>query len=278
MATYVVGDIQGCYDQLMRLLDKVRFDPTEDRLWSVGDLINRGPQSLETLRFARSLGKAFTMVLGNHDLHFVALATGARKVGKKDTLKAILDDPDCLKFCDWFRQQPLVYRGKLETDKGKESFLMVHAGLAPGWSFKLARRYAGEVETALKDDKKCMKFLSNMYGDEPDIWHDGLEGMERLRVITNYLTRIRFCNSETQLNLAIKTGPKTAPPGFKPWYEYQKLKPGKFILFGHWASLEGDTKWPNIYALDTGCVWGRTLTALRLEDKQRYSVPYDSSK
>ena len=278
MATYAVGDIQGCYDQLMRLLDKINFDPTEDRLLSVGDLINRGPQSLETLRFAKSLGKAFTMVLGNHDLHFVALATEARKIGKKDTLQAIIDDPDCPAFCNWFRQQPLVHREKLDTESGPQSFLMVHAGLAPGWNFKLARQYAGEVEEALKNDKKCMKFLSNMYGDEPDIWHDWLEGMERLRVITNYLTRIRFCNSETQLNLAIKSGPKTAPDGFKPWYEYHQLKKNKAIIFGHWASLEGETNWPNVYALDTGCVWGRSLTALRLEDKQRYSVPYDPKK
>jgi bis(5'-nucleosyl)-tetraphosphatase (symmetrical) len=275
MATYAVGDIQGCYDQLMRLLDKVNFDPSCDKLWSVGDLINRGPQSLETIRFAKSLGKAFTMVLGNHDLHFVAMATGATKHGKKDTLQDILDDPQCPQFCDWLRQQPLLHREKLETEKGLQTFLMVHAGIAPGWTFKMARRYAGEVEAALQSDK-YMKFLSKMYGDEPDIWHDGLESWERLRVITNYLTRVRFCNGETQLNLAIKTGPKTPPEGFKPWYEYQQLKKNKIILFGHWATLEGETNWPNVHALDTGCVWGRTLTMLRLEDKQRFSVPFDA--
>jgi bis(5'-nucleosyl)-tetraphosphatase (symmetrical) len=273
MATYAVGDIQGCYDQLMRLLDKINFDPTIDRLWTVGDLINRGPQSLETIRFAKSLGQAFTMVLGNHDLHFVAMATGAVKHGKKDTLQAILDDPDCPQFCDWLRHQPMLLRKKLDTEVGTQTFLMVHAGIAPGWTFKMARQYAGEVETALQSDK-YLKFLSKMYGDEPDIWHDGLEKWERLRVITNYLTRVRFCNGETQLNLAIKTGPKTAPDGFKPWYEYQELKKNKVILFGHWATLEGETNWPNVHALDTGCVWGRTLTALRLEDKQRFSVPY----
>jgi bis(5'-nucleosyl)-tetraphosphatase (symmetrical) len=275
MATYAVGDIQGCYDQLMRLLDKVKFDPSCDKLWSVGDLINRGPQSLKTIRFAKSLGKAFTMVLGNHDLHFVAMATGATKHGKKDTLQDILDDPECSQFCDWLRQQPLLHREKLETEKGIQTFLMVHAGIAPGWTFKMARRYAGEVETALQSDK-YMKFLSKMYGDEPDIWHDGLESWERLRVITNYLTRVRFCNGETRLNLAIKTGPKTPPEGFKPWYEYQQLKKNKIILFGHWATLEGETNWPNVHALDTGCVWGRMLTLLRLEDKQRFNVPFDT--
>lgn len=277
MATYAVGDIQGCYDQLMRLLDKVKFDPTEDRLWSVGDIINRGPKSLETLRFARSLGRAFTMVLGNHDLHFVAMATGAQVHGKKDTLKKLLEDNDCALFCDWLRGQPMLHHEKLETENGMETFLMVHAGIAPGWSFKEARGYAEEVEDVLQSDK-YIKFLNRMYGDEPDIWHEGLAGMERLRVITNYLTRVRFCNRETQLNLAIKTGPKTAPPGFKPWYEYQHLKKDKNILFGHWATLEGNTNWPNVHALDTGCVWGRSLTALRLEDKQRYSVPFHSSK
>ncbi len=273
MATYAIGDIQGCYDQLMRLLDKVNFDPTRDRLWSVGDIINRGPKSLETLRILKALGSAFTMVLGNHDLHFVAMATGAQKHGKKDTLRAILDDPDCLGFCDWLKRKPMIHSEKLDTENGEETFLMVHAGIAPGWTFKQARGYAAEVEDILQSEK-CSRFLNKMYGDEPDIWHEGLTGMERLRVITNYLTRVRFCNGETQLNLAIKTGPKTAPPGFKPWYEYQQLKPNRYIVFGHWATLEGETNWPNVFALDTGCVWGRTLTALRLEDKQRYSVPF----
>lgn len=273
MATYAIGDIQGCYDQFMRLLDKVNFDPTRDRLWSVGDIINRGPKSLETLRVLKALGSAFTMVLGNHDLHFVAMATGAQKHGRKDTLREVLDDPDCLHFCDWLRRQPMIHHEKLETEAGLQTFLMVHAGIAPGWTFKQARGYAGEVEAVLQSDR-CNKFLNKMYGDEPDIWHDGLTGMERLRVITNYLTRVRFCNGETQLNLAIKTGPKTAPAGFRPWYEYQDLKPNKVIVFGHWATLEGQTNWPNVYALDTGCVWGRTLTALRLEDKQRFSVAY----
>ena len=277
MATYAIGDIQGCYDQLIQLLDKVNFDPAADKLWAVGDLINRGPKSLETLRFLKSLGNTFTTVLGNHDLHFVAMATGAQTHGKKDTLQDILDDPECLEYCHWLRQQPMINCEKLDTESGRQTFLMVHAGIAPGWSFKKARMYGAEVEAVLKSDK-CNKFLNRMYGDEPDIWHDGLTGMERLRVITNYLTRVRFCNEETQLNLAIKTGPKTAPVGFRPWFEYQQLTPDKVIIFGHWATLEGVTNWPNIHALDTGCVWGRELTALRLEDKQRYSVPYNSSK
>ncbi|MBT5483269.1 MAG: symmetrical bis(5'-nucleosyl)-tetraphosphatase [Gammaproteobacteria bacterium] len=277
MATYAVGDIQGCYDQLMRILEKVKFDPASDRLWGVGDLINRGSKSLETLRFLKSLGDSFTTVLGNHDLHFVAMATGAQSHGKKDTLQALLDDPECLNYCDWLRHQPMIHNESINTESGQQSFLVVHAGIAPGWTFKKARKYAAEVEAVLQSDK-YKKFLTMMYGDEPDIWHDGLDGMERLRVITNYLTRVRFCNEETQLNLAIKSGPKTAPEGFKPWYEYQQLKEDKVILFGHWATLEGVTNWPNIYALDTGCVWGRDLTVLRLEDKRRYSVPFSNSK
>ena len=277
MATYAVGDIQGCFDELRRLLDKVKFDPAVDRLWSVGDIINRGPKSLETIRFLRSLGDSFTMVLGNHDLHFVALATGAWQIGKKDTLKELLEDPDCPEFCEWLRRQPLIHYEKLDTEKGRQGVLMVHAGIAPGWTFKMARRYAAEVEEVLQSDR-YKKFLNMMYGDEPDIWHEGLTGMERLRVITNYLTRVRFCNAETQLNLAIKTGPKTAPPGYRPWYEYQHLKKKKCIVFGHWATLEGKTEWPNVYALDTGCVWGRSLSMLRLEDKQRYSVSFKADK
>ena len=274
MAVYAVGDIQGCYEPLLRLLDKINFDPASDRLWSVGDLVNRGPDSLLTLRFLKQLGPAFTAVLGNHDLHFMALATGAFDGGKKKTLKKLLAAPDCAELCEWLRTLPILHHEKLDTDKGRESFLMIHAGLAPGWNLKQAKAYAREIEDALRD-KNYTKFLQKMYGDEPDIWHEGLGGMKRLRVLTNYFTRIRFCNKETQLNLAIKTGASTAPKGFKPWYEYQKLSKELTILFGHWATLNGVTDRENVYALDTGCVWGRCLTALRLEDKQIFCTDCD---
>ncbi len=267
MAVYAVGDIQGCYKPLRKLLDKINFDPTVDRLWCVGDLVNRGPDSLRTLRFLKELGPAFTSVLGNHDLHFVALSTGAHDGGKKKTLKKLLNAPDCEELCEWVRHLPIIHHETLKTDRGKEAFLMVHAGFAPGWSLKQILGYASEIENALQGDN-YQKFLSKMYGDQPDIWHEELDGMKRLRVLTNYFTRIRFCNPEAQLNLALKTGANTAPKGYKPWYQFQKLNKDLSILFGHWATLNGVTDMENVYALDTGCVWGRCLTALRLEDKQ----------
>ncbi len=271
MAVYAVGDIQGCYEPLVKLLDKVNFDPAQDRLWSVGDLVNRGPDSLKTIRFLKQLGPAFTAVLGNHDLHFLALATGAFNGGKKKTLRKLLNAPDCAELSEWVRQLPMLHYEKLETEAGKEAFLMVHAGLAPGWSLQQALSYAKEIEDTLKSDS-YKKYLKKMYGDQPDIWHEELTGIKRLRTLTNYFTRIRFCNEETQLNLAIKTGASTAPEGFKPWYQYQKLNQELTILFGHWATLNGVTDTKNIYALDTGCVWGRCMTALRLEDKQIFCI------
>tara|TARA_R100001163_G_C5065192_1_gene203036 strand:- start:1746 stop:2570 length:825 start_codon:yes stop_codon:yes gene_type:complete len=267
LAVYAVGDIQGCYKPLVKLLDKINFDPASDRLWCVGDLVNRGPDSLKTLRFLKQLGPAFTAVLGNHDLHFMALATGAFDGGKKKTLKKLLQAPDCLELCEWVRTLPILHHEVLDTSKGQEAFLMVHAGFAPGWTLKQVLAYAHEVENTLQG-KDYLKFLQKMYGDKPDIWHEGLTGMKRMRVLTNYFTRIRFCNEEAQLNLAIKTGANTAPPGFGPWYKYQQLSRKMTILFGHWATLNGVTDTENVYALDTGCVWGRCLTALRLEDKQ----------
>ena len=267
MSVYAVGDIQGCYEPLLKLMDKINFDPAKDRLWCVGDLINRGPDSLKTLRFLKQLGPAFTAVLGNHDLHFMALATGAFNGGKKKTLKKLLAAPDCEELCEWLRHFPILHYEKLATNNGEQAFLMVHAGLAPGWGLDQALGYAKEIEDVLRGEAYT-KFLGKMYGDYPDIWHEELTGMKRLRILTNYFTRIRFCNKETQLNLAIKTGASTAPKGYKPWYKYQKLSSDMTILFGHWATLNGVTDTENVFALDTGCVWGRCLTALRLEDKQ----------
>jgi bis(5'-nucleosyl)-tetraphosphatase (symmetrical) len=267
MAVYAVGDIQGCYKPLRKLLDKINFDPAIDRLWCVGDLVNRGPDSLRTLRFLKELGPAFTSVLGNHDLHFLALATGAHDAGKKKTLKKLLNAYDCDELCEWVRYLPIIHHESLKTNRGKEAFLMVHAGFAPGWSLEQIVGYASEIESVLRGEK-YQKFLSKMYGDQPDIWHEKLDGMKRLRVLTNYFTRIRFCNPEAKLNLAVKTGANTAPKGYKPWYQFQKINKDLSILFGHWATLNGVTDMKNVYALDTGCVWGRCLTALRLEDKQ----------
>lgn len=271
MATYAVGDIQGCYAPLRRLLDKAAFDPARDRLWSVGDLVNRGPQSLETLRFLKSLGAAFTGVLGNHDLHFLASASGAHTSGKVQTLLPLLDAPDCVELFEWVRQLPLAYRDSLDTHAGRRKFLLVHAGIAPGWKFSQVRARAAEVEAALQGPA-FLDYLRMMYGDLPDTWNDTLTGMERLRVITNILTRIRFCTAAGKLDLKVKAGPSAAPEGYRPWFEFQQQKAHRVILFGHWATLNGKIARTNIIGLDTGCVWGRCMTLLRLEDSMRFTM------
>jgi bis(5'-nucleosyl)-tetraphosphatase (symmetrical) len=265
MAIYAVGDIQGCHDALRRLLDKVGFQPARDRLWCVGDLVNRGPKSLETLRFLKSLGTSFTGVLGNHDLHFLAAWTGAQKEGKFQTLQPLLNAPDCDELALWVRGLPLAQRATVETTYGNTDFLMVHAGLAPGWGFSKTVAYAHEIEAALRGPR-YVDYLKMMYGDEPDTFSDKLTGMERLRVLTNVLTRIRFCTVTGKLDMQNKDEAATAPPGYRPWFEFQVLKPEQKILFGHWAMLDGKTNRKDIIGLDTGCVWGRELTLLRLDD------------
>jgi bis(5'-nucleosyl)-tetraphosphatase (symmetrical) len=271
VATYVAGDIQGCYDQLRRVLDKAAFTPEADRLWCVGDLINRGPQSLKTLRFLKSLGDSVTTVLGNHDLHFLAVASGAFREAKVNTLADIIHASDCIELFDWVRSQPLAHYEYLPTDSGDKHFLMVHAGIVPGWSFEQTVGYAKEVEQVLKSTD-FIPFLERMYGDQPDTWRDDLKGIDRLRVITNIFTRIRFCTAEGRMNLKIKTSADTAPANFQPWYKFQQLAHDQAILFGHWATLDGHTGIGNIHALDTGCVWGRCLTLMRLEDGKRIAV------
>jgi bis(5'-nucleosyl)-tetraphosphatase (symmetrical) len=271
MATYAIGDIQGCYKQLRLLLEKVDFDPETDRLWSVGDLVNRGPKSLKTLRFLKNLGSSFTAVLGNHDLHLLALYYKAYSAGRKDDLISVMEAPDAAELCDWLRHLPLLYQQKLTTRFGEEEFVLVHAGLAPGWSLEQAKTLAGEVECALQGEH-FFDYLKGMYGNKPDTWTDDLQGEERLRVITNYLTRSRFSKRNGKLDFSVKTGAETAPLGYRPWFEYQSISPACVILFGHWAALNGVTSMPNVYALDTGCVWGRCLSMLRLEDRQVFSV------
>lgn len=265
MAIYAVGDIQGCYDPLRRLLEKVAFDPAHDRLWCVGDLVNRGPQSLETLRFLKGLGANFTGVLGNHDLHFLAAWSGAQTHGKFQSLQPLLKAPDCDDLAAWLRGLRLAHRADLETNAGHTDFLMVHAGLAPGWSFTLAMTYAQEIETALRGPR-YVDYLKMMYGDEPDTFSAGLSGMERLRVLTNVFTRIRFCTEAGKLDMKNKEDAASAAPGYRPWFEFQVLQPGQKLLFGHWAMLNGKTGRSDILGLDTGCVWGRELTLVRLDD------------
>jgi bis(5'-nucleosyl)-tetraphosphatase (symmetrical) len=271
MSTYVVGDIQGCYKPLRQLLKFVKFSPASDSLWCVGDLINRGPQSLDTLHYLQDLGDAVKIVLGNHDLHFIAINEGRAPSRNKDTLEGLLRAPDCQALSDWLRHQPLAHYDSVDTRYGLKNFLMIHAGVAPMWSLQDTLNYAAEVEFALQGPK-YRKFLRAMYGDLPARWHNGLHGMERLRVITNYLTRIRFCNAIGTMRLNVKEGLWAAPRGFKPWYYYERITPRASILFGHWAALEGRTDRNDVHALDTGYVWGRELTLMRLEDMQRYYI------
>ena len=265
MATYAIGDIQGCYDELLMLLKKVEFSDN-DRLWLAGDLVNRGPKSLETLRFLHSLGNQVTIVLGNHDLHMLAVYNGVIKAKRSDTFNDILTAPDAPKLMNWLRRQPL-----LTTDE-RLGFTMVHAGIPPQWSLKKAHRRAREVETVLQSTL-AKEFFRHMYGNQPTSWSGELEGWDRLRTITNYFTRMRFCDSEGKMEFSAKGTLASQPTGFMPWFSHKgkAIKKGH-LVFGHWAALEGKADKANVYALDTGCVWGNKLTALRLDDKQLFSV------
>ncbi len=257
MATYVVGDIQGCLKPLKCLLEKVDFDPDCDVLWSVGDIINRGPHCLKTLRFLYNMRDSLVLVLGNHDLHLLAVAAGTRKPSRSDTLEKILAAPDRDEMLNWLLHRPLLHR--------EHGYTLVHAGIPPQWTVDQAAGYAGEVEAVLRSPD-CIKFFSKMYGNTPALWSEDLTGMKRLRVITNYLTRIRYCTPEGELDLVSK-GPKpNAGKKVAPWFSHPNRKSaGERILFGHWASLEGHCNEPGHIALDTGCVWGGALSLYHLE-------------
>ena len=230
MSTYAIGDIQGCFSELEALLEKIQFDQHNDTLWLLGDLINRGPQNLETLDFLMSLPNVVS-VLGNHDLHFMAVAMGCRKPSRSDTLGDILESSHLPAIVEWLRNRPLVHFDP------KLGYLMVHAGLPKIWSISDSLKYANEVEQAIKG-KNFKEFLSQMYGNQPSNWSPKLQGMERLRVITNYLTRLRYCKADGEMDLIQK---ETATPlGCKPWFNYypKQLENNITILFGHWAALK----------------------------------------
>ena len=263
MATYAIGDIQGCYDSLQRLLELIQFDPAQDRLWLAGDLVNRGPDSLAVLRFAKQLEDVATVVLGNHDLHLLAVHMGGHTLKSKDTLQAIFDADDGEQLLQWLRHQPLLHC--------ERNWCMTHAGLPPQWSIEQAQQLAREVEHVLRSDDAA-SFLAAMYGNQPDCWQDDLEGIDRQRSIVNYLTRMRFVDAQGRLNLDAKEGVGKAPDGFAPWFSYPRQSAGTRLLFGHWAALEGRTDCHDIFALDTGCVWGGQLSALRLDDQQWFRV------
>jgi bis(5'-nucleosyl)-tetraphosphatase (symmetrical) len=261
MATYAIGDIQGCYSTFRRLLDHIDFDPARDRLWLVGDLVNRGPQSLAVLRFVKNLGPRAITVLGNHDLHLLVVAAGHVRPHHGDTLDAVLRASDRDELLDWLRRRKMMHVA------GR--YAMVHAGLLPQWSIAQAATLAREVEAALRHDDHD-EFLRRMYGNKPDRWRDNLTGIDRLRVITNVLTRLRLCTANGRMEFAHKGAPTALPRGFLPWFNapHRRNRAAK-IIFGHWAAL-GLYLEENVIGLDTGCVWGRDLTAFRLADGKLY--------
>lgn len=261
MAEYAIGDLQGCYDPFRHLLDKISFDPGEDRLWLTGDLVNRGPKSRRTLRFVKSLGKSAITVLGNHDLHLIALANDVNVTNSRfESLWKILGQEDCDELIDWLRFRPLAhYSKKLNT-------LMVHAGLPPQWTVKKTLRRAGEVEAALRSDDYA-EFLEDMYGNQPDKWSGRLSGKNRLRFIVNALTRMRMITADDRIEFSHTGPPDKARRNLTPWFEANNAKwRGTRIVFGHWSAL-GLMVTDDLISLDTGCVWGNRLTAVRLDEK-----------
>ena len=265
MACYVIGDVQGCFQQLQSLLAKIKFDPTEDQLWFCGDLVARGPDSLATLRFIRSLGKTAKVVLGNHDLHFLACAFGFAKPEPADRLDELLAASDLDDLVHWLQQQPLMY---FEAER---QLLLVHAGLAPYWPLSVALEAAAEVSFILKTFPE--KLFAVMYGNTPALWSDAQSEQDRWRFTINSCTRMRFCLENGALELKEKRHPDEVST-LTPWYDFWKQTPHPEIFFGHWASLMGNSPVQGIHALDTGAVWGNYLTAYCIETAERYSV-YD---
>jgi bis(5'-nucleosyl)-tetraphosphatase (symmetrical) len=265
MATYAIGDIQGCLNELQRLLEHIHFDPAQDRLWFVGDLVNRGPDSSGVLRFIKGLGDRATTVLGNHDLHLLAVAEGHLKYAKYDNLQDVLGAEDRDELLHWLRHLPLLHH---DAQLGVS---MIHAGLPPQWDPATARACAHEVEAVLQGSD-YVYFLEHMYGNQPDSWDENLAGIERLRFITNCLSRLRYCDAQGRLALDEKGPPGSQPAGYRPWFELEDRRSRKeTIIFGHWSSL-GFVDCDNVYGLDTGCLWGDSLTALRLEDRRSFSI------
>ena len=259
MALYLIGDIQGCDDALQRLLDLIGFSPSRDTLFLLGDLVNRGPDSLAVLRRLMRLDTAARCLLGNHDLHLLALAHGIRKPHRGDTLSAILDAPDRAALLDWVTAQRLAL---LENFQGHH-VLMVHAGVLPSWSARKTVALAAEVETVLHGPD-LGDFLAHMYGNEPARWSDDLTGTPRLRAIVNALTRMRFCTADDVMEFDTKEGAAAAPAGFSPWFDVPgRLTANTTVAFGHWSTL-GWLERPDVWSLDTGCVWGGPLSAVRV--------------
>jgi bis(5'-nucleosyl)-tetraphosphatase (symmetrical) len=259
MATYAIGDVQGCFDELQALLERVGFNRQHDRLWFVGDLVNRGPKSLAVLRFVKELGERAVAVLGNHDLHLITQHEGFERRRKDDTFADVLGAPDAKELVDWLRARPMMH-----VEGG---WAMVHAGLLPGWDLAKAVSLAREVQAALSAPN-YRDFLANMYGSKPERWADSLAGWDRLRVIVNAMTRMRFCTSDGAMEF--HSNGVQPPPGYLAWFD--AWRGDKPVVFGHW-SARGLQLGERVAGLDTGCVWGGPLTALRLEDRWLVQVP-----
>jgi bis(5'-nucleosyl)-tetraphosphatase (symmetrical) len=263
VATYAIGDVQGCREALDALLVEIGFSGARDTLWFVGDLVNRGSQSAEVLRFVRSLGDRAVVVHGNHDLHLLAFAAGHAKARTDDTFHDVLAAPDRDELLDWLRSRPMLHV--------QGGYAMVHAGLLPAWSIEQARGLAAEVEAALRAPTYRF-FLAQLYGSKPEAWHDELRGADRLRVIVNAMTRMRFCTVAGVMDFRVKGEVEKALPGYMPWFEVPgRASRGTPIICGHWSAL-GLRITPDLLALDTGCVWGGHLTAIRLEDRRLFQT------
>ncbi len=261
MATWAIGDLQGCLEDFRCLLTKIHFKSDRDQLWLSGDLVNRGPDSLGTLRQCHVMRDNLITVLGNHDLHLLAVMEGAVSVKRKDTFNDVLTAPDRHTLANWLLQCPLLH----ENDQ----YVLTHAGIYPRWTLEQARQFAREVEAVLQNNGLRGQFFANMYGNEPSRWDDTLRGPERWRTITNFFTRLRLIDSEGHIDLIHKESLTVKPEHLHAWYEHpERAAIPKCILFGHWAALQGNTQQSDIIALDTGCVWGNTLTAFCLETGQ----------
>lgn len=267
MATYIVGDLHGCFDELQLLLKQVNYNPEQDELWLTGDLVARGSKSLECLRFVKDPKNNAKTILGNHDLHLLATLLGVKKVKPHDRVDAIFEAPDRIELQNWLRNQPLFIQ------HSTNGFLLTHAGISPEWTLAETRTYAREAESILQSNNYA-DYLAQMYENTPNYWSTEWQGIARWRYIVNVFTRMRFCYPDKRLDFTCKLPIEEAPSELTPWFELDNpLFDEQEIIFGHWASLMGKTNRVNIYALDTGCAWGNHLTMIRWEDKQFFTQP-----
>ena len=258
MATYAIGDVQGCYRSLRKLLKKIHFTPGDDQLWFTGDLVNRGPDSLSVLRLVKELGQSAVTVLGNHDLHLLAIAAGKRALKKSDTVADVLDAPDCDDLLAWLRARPLFHYDQ------RYQVALVHAGLQPDWTVEQAAAHAAEVEAVLRDNDRYRWLLKRMYGNQPAAWTDELSGAERLRAIVNTFTRMRYCHPDGRMAFDCYSAPGAQPSSLLPWYSLRTVRRRVRVVFGHWSTL-GAGIHGDAVSLDSGCVWGGKLTAFRVD-------------